>query len=142
MHMPNQRCAMLCNKTKASRKAIEMVELSGGWSKIPIGPSLYPPFPSPIDSAVCQDFLEAKMTKSKPKASRPDVCLTPEQTPDEVRAILWAIASDPEQSGTSRVGACRLLLMDARERDDGAEGTHQDADLNKRALALMRRMTN
>jgi hypothetical protein len=84
------------------------------------------------------------MTKprDKPKAPGPDVGLTLDQTPDQVRAILWAIARDPEQSGTSRVGACRLLLMDARERDDGTEGTRQDADLNKRALALMRRMTN
>jgi hypothetical protein len=84
------------------------------------------------------------MTKSrgKPKAPGPEPGLTLNQTPDQVRAILWAIASDPEQSGTSRVGACRLLLMDARERDDGAEGTREDADLNKRALALMRRVTN
>jgi hypothetical protein len=78
----------------------------------------------------------------KPKAPGPDVCFTLEQTPDEVRAILWRIASDPEESGTSRVAACRLLLMDARERGDGGEGTRQDSDLNKRALALMRRMTN
>jgi hypothetical protein len=92
------------------------------------------------------------MTKTKPRrvrathpdldASRPEVFATVAKTPDEVRAILWKIASDPEQSGTARVAACRLLLMDARERDDGAEGTRHDADLNKRALALMRRMTN
>jgi hypothetical protein len=44
-----------------------------------------------------------------------------EQTADEVRAILWKIASDAEQSGTARVGACRLLLQDARERGDGGE---------------------
>jgi hypothetical protein len=69
------------------------------------------------------------------------LCFTLEQTPDEVRAILWVIASDLEQSGTARVAACRLLLLDARERGDG-EGTRQDADLNKRALALMRRVTN
>jgi hypothetical protein len=60
-----------------------------------------------------------------------------EQNPDEVRAILWGIARDPEQSGTARVSACRLLLMDARERDGG--GARHDADLDKRALALMRR---
>jgi hypothetical protein len=84
------------------------------------------------------------MTKprGKPKAPGPEVCFTLEQTPDQVRAILWAIASDPEQSGTARTAACRLLLMDARERDDGTEGNRQDADLNKRALALMRRVTN
>jgi hypothetical protein len=63
------------------------------------------------------------------------------QSPGDVLAILWKIASDPEQSGTSRVGACRLLLMDARERGEDGE-TRQDADLNKRALALMRRVTN
>jgi hypothetical protein len=54
---------------------------------------------------------------------------------------LWKIASDLEQSGTARVAACRLLLMDARERGDGGETRH-DADLNKRALALMRRVAN
>ena len=82
------------------------------------------------------------MTKprDKPKAPRPEVCFTVEQTPDEVRAILWKIASDPEESGTARVAACRLLLMDARERDGGE--TRQDVDLNKRALALMRRVAN
>jgi hypothetical protein len=97
---------------------------------------------------VCQNFLEDDMTKiRKPKApatpssSHPEACFTAEQTPDEAVAILWRIARDPEQSGTARVAACRLLLMDARERDDG-EGTRQDADLNKRALALMRRVTN
>jgi len=88
------------------------------------------------------------MTKRKPKATatlpspHPEVCATVEQTPDEAVAILWGIARDPEQSGTARIAACRLLLLDARERDDGTEGTRQDADLNKRALALMRRVTN
>jgi hypothetical protein len=92
--------------------------------------------------------LEDDMTKrGKPKAAAtlcspsPDVCFTVEQTPDEVRAILWKIASDPEQSGTARVGACRLLLMDARERGDGGDARH-DADLNRRALALMRQVAN
>jgi hypothetical protein len=84
------------------------------------------------------------MTKprEKPKATGPDVVLTAEQTPDQARAILWQIARDSEQSGTARVAACRLLLMDARERDDGTEGTRQDADLSRRALTLMRRVTN
>jgi hypothetical protein len=85
------------------------------------------------------------MPRGKPKtttAPGPDVCLTAEQTPEEARAILWQIASDPEQSGTARVSALRILLMDFRERDDGGEGTRQDADLNKRALALMRRAAN
>jgi hypothetical protein len=89
------------------------------------------------------------MTKpsGKPKATatlhspHPEVCATVEQTPDQVRAILWKIASDPGQSGTARVAACRLLLMDARERGDGGEARH-DADINKRALALMRRAAN
>jgi hypothetical protein len=87
------------------------------------------------------------MTKrrNKPKETLhspcPEVHPTVEQTPDEVRTILWKIASDPKQSGTARVGACRLLLMDARERGDGGEVRH-DADLNKRALALMRRVAN
>jgi hypothetical protein len=71
----------------------------------------------------------------------PDVCFTVAETPEQVRAILWKIASDPKQSGTARVAACRLLLMDARERGDGGEA-RQDADLNKRALALMRRVAN
>jgi hypothetical protein len=93
---------------------------------------------------VCGDFSEDDMTKprsTKATAPRPEVCFTVEQTPDEVRAILWKIASDSEQSGTARVAACRLLLMDARERGDGGEARH-DADLNKRALALMRRVAN
>ena len=82
--------------------------------------------------------LRANLTLGSP---HPEACFTVEQTPDEVRAILWKIASDLEQSGTARVAACRLLLMDARERGDGGESRH-DADLNKRALALMRRVAN
>jgi hypothetical protein len=87
------------------------------------------------------------MTKRKPKAAAtlhspdPEGCFTAEQTPDEVRAILWKIALDSEQSGTARVAACRLLLMDARERGDGGETRHE-ADLNKRARALMRQVAN
>jgi hypothetical protein len=76
-----------------------------------------------------------------PHSPDPDVCPMAGQTPDEALAILWKIARDPEQSGTARVAACRLLLMDARERGDGGE-TRNDADLNKRALALMRRVAN
>jgi hypothetical protein len=84
------------------------------------------------------------MAKPKPKvpaSPHPEACPTAEQTPDEALAILWRIARDPEQSGTARVAAIRLLLMDARERGDGGE-TRQAADLNKRALALMRRVAN
>ena len=83
------------------------------------------------------------MTKTKPRRSQtpaPDLGLSALQGPDEVRAILWGIASDTEQSGTARVSACRLLLMEARERDDG-RGI-DDADLNKRALALMRQVAD
>ena len=64
-----------------------------------------------------------------------------EQTPDQLRGILWKIALDPEQSGTARVAACRLLLMDARERGEGGEIRHE-ADLNRRALKLMRQVAN
>jgi hypothetical protein len=78
----------------------------------------------------------AKQASINPPSPR----LEADQTPDQVRAILWGIASDPEQSGTARVSACRLL-MDARECDDGREA-HRDADLNKRALALMRRVAS
>jgi hypothetical protein len=83
----------------------------------------------------------------KPKAAatlalpHPEVCHTVQQTPDEVRAILWGIASDPEESGTARVSACRILLLDARERGDGGE-TRQDTDLSRRALALLNRVAN
>lgn len=78
------------------------------------------------------------MTK-KASTTHPSPRLDADQTSDQVRAILWKIASDTEQSGTARVSACRLLLMDARESDDGREA-HRDADLNKRALALMRQV--
>jgi hypothetical protein len=80
------------------------------------------------------------MAKSK-AAPASEGCFTAEQTPDEVRGILWKIARDPGQSGTARVAACRLLLMDARERDDGVETRHV-ADLNKRALKLLRQVAN
>jgi hypothetical protein len=52
-----------------------------------------------------------------------------------VRAILWGIAEDSKQSGTARVSACRLLLIDARERDGGE--AHHAADLNRRAAILL-----
>ena len=81
------------------------------------------------------------MTKPRGKtaATLDSPCPTVEQTPDEARAILWRIARDTKQSGTARVGALRLLLMDARERGDGGETGHE-ANLNKRALALMRQV--
>jgi hypothetical protein len=82
------------------------------------------------------------MTKSKasapigaePKSTSPSSSLTGEH-PGAVRAILWQIASDPEQSATARVSACALLLRHAREHDGG--DTVHDAALNRRALALM-----
>jgi hypothetical protein len=85
-------------------------------------------------------FWENDMTK-KATLPPPEVCFTMKQSPDEVRGILWAIARDPEQSGTAGFSACRLLLMDAREGDEEGETRH-DADLNKRALALMPRVAN
>jgi len=84
------------------------------------------------------------MTKTRKHRAETAPPLPPpdaEQTPDEVRAILWKIASDPKESGTARVSACRILLHDARERDDGVETRH-NTDLNKRALALMRQVAN
>jgi hypothetical protein len=86
-------------------------------------------------------------SRSKPKATVtpplpiPDASTTGAETPDEALAILWGIARNPEESGTARVAACRLLLMDARERGNDGEARHA-ADLNKRALALMRRAAN
>ena len=82
------------------------------------------------------------MTKPRSKAATnpgspgPEAGFTLEQTPDQVRAILWKIAGDHEQSGTARVAACRLLLMDAREGGD--DGDHHNADINRRAINLMR----
>ena len=88
-----------------------------------------------------EDDAMTKPRGKKAPAPGPDVCFTVEQTPDEVRAILWKIALDSDQSGTARVAACRLLLMDARERGDGGEA-RLDADLDRRARALMKQMAN
>jgi len=76
--------------------------------------------------------------KPKLKAASPPSVV--EQTADEVRGILWQIASDSEQSGTARVSACRILLHDARERDGGE--TRHEIDLNKRAASLLRQVAN
>ena len=83
------------------------------------------------------------MTKPRDKAAvtLDAPCPTVEQTPDEARRILWRIARDTEQSGTARVGALRLLLMDARERGDGVDDRH-DGDLDRRARALLREVMN
>jgi hypothetical protein len=72
-----------------------------------------------------------------PTPPHPDVCATAAETPDQVRAILWKIASDPRQSGTARVSACALLLRDHRGRDDGVEAGQDD--LSRRAIKLMQR---
>ena len=88
------------------------------------------------------------MPGTKPKRSRPkdpdpgvsgsEVFATAVPTPDEIRARLWALASDPEKPATAQVKALELLLTDARhERGDDGEVRHAD-DLNKRAIALMR----
>jgi hypothetical protein len=57
------------------------------------------------------------------------------------RVILAQIMVDTSAPAAARVSAAKALLAD-RERGDSAEGTRQDADLNRRALALMRRVTN
>jgi hypothetical protein len=91
-----------------------------------------------------EDFLEDDMTKPRRKraaATLPLPCPEVERIPDEVRRILWGIASDSEESGTARTAACRLLLMDARERGDGGEA-RLDADLDRRARELLRRVAN
>jgi hypothetical protein len=77
-----------------------------------------------------------KATATQPPPSS-EVCFTVEQTPDQVRAILWKIASDPEQAATARVGACALLLRDHREREGGGEAGQDD--LSRRAIKLMHR---
>jgi hypothetical protein len=61
------------------------------------------------------------------------------QNLDEVRAILWRLARDEGESGSTRVAACKLLLADAKAHDGGESHA---TDLNKRALALMRRVSN
>jgi hypothetical protein len=82
----------------------------------------------------------AKTRKPKAAVTLPSPYPVVEQTADEVRAILWKIASDSEQSGTARVSACRILLHDARERDGGE--TPRAVDLNRRALSLLRQVSN
>jgi hypothetical protein len=57
------------------------------------------------------------------------------------RVILAQIMVDTSAPAAARVSAAKALLAD-RERDEGAEGTRHDLDLNKRALALMRRVAN
>jgi hypothetical protein len=56
------------------------------------------------------------------------------------RVILAQIMVDTSAPAAARVSAAKALLAD-RERGDGGETRH-DVDLNKRALALMRRAAN
>jgi hypothetical protein len=57
------------------------------------------------------------------------------------KLILAQIMVDTSAPAAARVSAAKALLAD-RERGDGAEGTRHDADLSRRAIALMRRVTN
>ena len=56
------------------------------------------------------------------------------------RVILAQIMVDASAPAAARVSAAKALLADC-ERGDGGE-TGRDADLNKRALELMRRVAN
>jgi hypothetical protein len=56
------------------------------------------------------------------------------------KLILAQIMVDTSAPAAARVSAAKALLAD-RERGDGGEA-RQDADLNKRALALLRRAAN
>ena len=56
------------------------------------------------------------------------------------KLILAQIMVDTSAPAAARVSAAKALLAD-RERGEGGEARH-DADLNKRALALMRRVAN
>ena len=67
--------------------------------------------------------------------------LVVDPTTVDPRVILAQIMVDTSAPAAARVSAAKALLAD-RERGDSAEGTRQDADLNRRALALMRRVTN
>jgi hypothetical protein len=56
------------------------------------------------------------------------------------KTVLRQIMCDTSAPAAARVSAAKALLAD-RERGDGGEARH-DADLNRRALALMRRVAN
>jgi hypothetical protein len=68
------------------------------------------------------------------------VGVTIDPTTVDPRVILAQIMVDTSAPAAARVSAAKALLAD-RERGDGAETRHE-ADLNKRALALMRRVAN
>jgi hypothetical protein len=67
--------------------------------------------------------------------------LVVDPTTVDPKLILAQIMVDTSAPAAARVSAAKALLAD-RERGDGAEGTRHAADLNKRALALMRRVAN
>jgi hypothetical protein len=82
------------------------------------------------------------MTKSPGKTPATTTALPPleeTQNLDEVRAILWRLARDEGESGSTRVAACKLLLADAKAHDGGEA---RGIDLNKRAPALMKQVRN
>jgi hypothetical protein len=66
--------------------------------------------------------------------------LTIDPSTVDPKVILAQIMVDASAPAAARVSAAKALLAD-RERGDGAETRHE-ADLNKRALALMRRVAN
>jgi hypothetical protein len=66
--------------------------------------------------------------------------LVSDPTTVDPKLILAQIMVDTSAPAAARVSAAKALLAD-RERGDGGEARH-DADLNKRALALLRRVTN
>ena len=76
-------------------------------------------------------------THPDPDVSGSEVSVTAVPTVDEILTVLWQLASDPEKPATAQVKALELLLSDAREHGDDGETRHA-ADLNKRAIALMR----
>jgi hypothetical protein len=67
--------------------------------------------------------------------------LETDPTTVDPKLILAQIMVDTSAPSAARVSAAKALLAE-REHGDGTEGTRQDADLSKRALALMRRVTN
>jgi hypothetical protein len=66
--------------------------------------------------------------------------LVVDPTTVDPKLILAQIMVDTSAPAAARVSAAKALLAD-RERGDDGETRHA-ADLNKRALALMRRVTN
>ena len=67
--------------------------------------------------------------------------LVVDPTTVDPRVILAQIMVDTSAPAAARVSAAKALLAD-RERGDGVEGSRHDADLDRRARALMRRAAN